>query len=299
MVPSIRIRDNVRLGANDYMIKIKGVEVARGEAYADQFLAMDSGAVTGKIEGIETHEPAFGLPAVWIPTGRKEQAEMMNFTVVDCSSVLATHLTEIIKSHAAELLSRQDLNSLLDTVKQRSPAVVEEVVGGTLKAGDIQKILQGLLEERVSIRDLETILETLGDWGERTKDLEVLTEYVRNALARTICSQYRSDEGQLRCVTLDPGLEDLINRHIERGDRGSFLTLPPALATGVIRAVSDQLNKLIELGHSPVVLGSPQIRLSLRKLLAPTILNVAVLAYNEIVKGVDIESVGMAVMETA
>ncbi|MCH9021333.1 MAG: flagellar biosynthesis protein FlhA [Planctomycetes bacterium] len=299
VVPSIRIRDNVRLGANDYMIKIKGVEVARGEAYADQFLAMDSGAVTGKIEGIETHEPAFGLPAVWIPTGRKEQAEMMNFTVVDCSSVLATHLTEIIKSHAAELLSRQDLNSLLDTVKQRSPAVVEEVVGGTLKAGDIQKILQGLLEERVSIRDLETILETLGDWGERTKDLEVLTEYVRNALARTICSQYRSDEGQLRCVTLDPGLEDLINRHIERGDRGSFLTLPPALATGVIRAVSDQLNKLIELGHSPVVLGSPQIRLSLRKLLAPTILNVAVLAYNEIVKGVDIESVGMAVMETA
>ena len=146
---------------------------------------------------------------------------------------------------------------------------------------------------------METILETLGDWGERTKDLEVLTEYVRNALARTICSQYRSDEGQLRCVTLDPGLEDLINRHIERGDRGSFLTLPPALATGVIRSISDQLNKLIELGHSPVVLGSPQIRLSLRKLLAPTIPNVAVLSYNEIVKGVNIESVGMAVMEAA
>ncbi|MCK4627807.1 MAG: flagellar biosynthesis protein FlhA [Sedimentisphaerales bacterium] len=297
IVPSIRIRDNVRLGPNDYAIKIKGVELARGQAYMDQFLAMDSGAVTGKISGLETTEPAFGLPAVWVPAARKEQAEMMNYTVVDCSSVVATHLTEVIKTHAAELLSRQDLNSLLDTVKERSPAVVEEVVGGTLKAGDIQKVIQALLEERVPVRDMETILETLGDWGSRTQDLEVLTEYVRNALARNICSQYRGEDGRLRCVTLDPALEDTINRHIERNDRGSYLTLPPALARQIVDAVSEQLKKLIELGGHPIVLCSPQIRLMLRRLLAQTLPGIAVLAYNEIVKEVQIESVAMVTIE--
>lgn len=299
VVPSIRIRDNVRLNPNEYVIKIKGMEVSRGEAYVEQFLAMDSGAVTGKLTGgKETREPAFGLPAVWITAGRKEQAEMMNYTVVDCSSVLATHLTEVIKTHAAELLTRQDLNSLLDTVKEKSPAVVEEVVGGTLKAGDIQKVLQALLEERVPVRDMETILETLGDWGRRTQDLEVLTEYVRNALARTICDQYRDEEGRLKCITLDPAMEDLMNRHIERSDGGSFLTLPPSMATALSQAVSDQLQNLLELGMHPVVLCSPQIRLSLRRLLVKSFSSIAVLAYNEIVKGVHIESQGMAIIES-
>jgi flagellar biosynthesis protein FlhA len=297
VVPSIRIRDNVRLGPNDYSIKIKGVEVTRGTVYAEQFLAMDSGATTGKIAGEETREPAFGLPAVWIPAARKEQAEMMNYTVVDASSVLATHLTEVIKTHAAELLTRQELNALLDTVKERAPAVVNEVVGGTLKAGDIQKVLQALLEERVPIRDMESILETLGDWGSRTQDLEVLSEYVRNALARTICGQYRDEDGRLRCVTLDPALEDTINRHVERSDRGSFLTLPPALAGQIVRAVTKHLGSLVQIGAHPVVLCSPQIRLSLRRLLAPSIPNIVVLAYNEIVKGTQIESVGMVVIE--
>jgi len=297
VVPSIRIRDNVRLGPNDYIIKIKGVEVTRGQAFVDQFLAMDSGAVTGKIAGVETTEPAFGLPAVWIPAARREQAEMMNYTVVDCSSVLATHLTEIIKTHAAELLSRQDLNSLLDTVKERSPAVVDEVVGGTLKAGDVQKILQSLLEERVPIRDMETILETLGDWGARTQDIEVLTEYVRNALARTICALYRDDQDRIRCVTLDPALEDTVNRHIERTDRGSFLSLPPGVANQIINTVSQQLKKLIEVGGHPVVLCSPQIRGALRRLMAPGLPGVAVMAFNEIVKEVKIESVGLAALD--
>jgi len=298
VVPSIRIRDNVRLSANEYSIKIKGIEVARAKAYPEQFLAMDSGAVTGKVSGQETTEPAFGLPAVWISANRKEQAEMMNYTVVDCSSVMATHLTEVIKTHSAELLTRQDLNTLLDTVKEKSAAVVEEVVGGTLKAGDIQKVLQALLEERVPIRDMETILETLGDWGSRTQDLEVLSEYVRNALARTICSQYRENDGQLRCITLDPTLEETINQHIERSDRGSFLTLPPGLATKIVQAVSKELEKLITFGGHPVILCSPQIRRSLRNLLAPHIFNVAVLGYNEIVKGTEIESVGMVVIES-
>jgi len=297
VVPSIRIRDNMRLGSNEYAIKIKGVPVARGELYPDQFLAMDSGAVTGKLAGKETREPAFGLSAVWIPAGRKEQAEMMNYTVVDASSVLATHLTEVIKTHAAELLSRQDLNALLDAVKEKSPAVVEEVVGGTLKAGEVQKILQALLEERVPVRDMETILETLGDWGGRTQDLEVLTEYVRNALARTICAQYQDDDGRLRCITLDPALEDAINSHIERSERGSFLTLPPALASKIVTAFNNELQKLIKLGAHPAVICAPQIRLSLRRLLAPGIPNIAILAYNEIVKETQIESVGMVVVE--
>ncbi len=297
VVPSIRIRDNVRLGANEYSIKIKGVEVSRGTAYPDQFLAMDSGMVTGKVVGTETTEPAFGLPAVWIPAGRKEQAEMQNYTVVDCSSVLATHLTELIKTHAFELLSRQDMNSLLESVKERAPAVVEEVVGGTLKAGDVQKILQALLEERVPIRDMETILETLGDWGSRVNDLEVLTEYVRNALARTICAQYIDEENKLRCVTLDPALEDTINRHVERTDRGSFLTLPPALANTLVKSVIENLQSIIKIGGHPIVLSSPQIRMLLRRLLVPHVSNIAILGYNEIVKGVNIESVGMVSVE--
>jgi len=297
VVPSIRIRDNVRLSANEYSVKIKGVEVARGEAYPEQFLAMDSGAATGKLQGKETTEPAFGLPAVWIPAARKEQAEMMNYTVVDASSVLATHLTEIIKRHSAELLTRQELNTLLETAKEKSPSIVTEVVGGTLKAADVQKILQALLEENVPIRDLETILETLGDWGGRTQDLEVLTEYVRNALARTICSQYRDEDGVLRCVTLDPTLEDTINKHIERSDRGSYLTLPPATAGQIVEAVSRQLQALTQLGYTPVILCSPQIRLSLRRLIVASVPNIVVLAYNEIVKGVQIESVGMVVIE--
>jgi len=299
IVPSIRIRDNVRLEPNDYCIKIKGVEVARGKVYPGQFLAMDSGAVTGKLTGEETREPAFGLPAVWVPAARKEQAEMMNYTVVDASSVLATHLTEVLKDHAAELLTRQELNTLLDSVKEKSPAVVEEVVGGTLKAGDVQKVLQALLQERVPIRDMETILETLGDWGSRTQDLEILTEYVRNALARTICAQYRDEEGRIRCVTLDPGLEDLISRHIERTERGSFLTLPPALASRIVKGVAGQLEHLLQVGAHPVVLCSPQIRLQLRNLLASQIPNVVVLAYNEIVKGTRIESLGMVVVDEA
>ncbi len=297
IVPSVRIRDNVRLGPNDYSIKIKGVEVTGGQAYPQQFLAMDSGAVTGKISGVETKEPAFGLPAVWIPASRKEQAEMMNYTVVDCSSVLATHLTEVIKGHASELVSRQDLNSLLDSVKEKSPTIVEEVVGGTLKAGDVQKILQSLLDERVPVRDMETILETLGDWGNRTQDIEVLTEYVRNALARTICAQYRDGNNSLRCITLDPGLEDTINRHIDRSERGSFLTLPPAMANQIVQAILKNLNSLLDVGAHPVILCSPQIRLLLRRLLSPHLANVVTLAYNEIVKGVNIESVAMVVLE--
>ncbi len=297
IVPSIRIRDNVRLGPNEYAVKIKGISIAVGEAYPDQCLAMDSGAVTGELTGKETVEPAFGLKAYWIPAARKDHAEMMNYTVVDCSSVLATHITEVIKGHAAELLTRQDFEELITKAKEKCPSIVDEVVGGTLKAGEIQKVLQGLLLERVPIRDMETILETLGDWGNRTKDAEILTEYVRNSLARTICDQYKDEGGNLRCVTLDPGLEDTINKHIERSETGSYLTLPPSLANEIATSIIKHLAKLTDVGVQPIVLCSPQVRMLLRKMLAPHLPNIVVLAYNEIVKGINIQSVSMVVLE--
>ena len=203
IVPPVRIRDNAQLAANDYLVKIKGQSVAKGETFPEQFLAMDNGATSGPIVGgTITTEPAFGLPAYWITESQRSEAEMLNYTVVEATAVLATHLTEVIKSHAHELLTRQDVKNLLDTLKARSPAVVEEVIPTAVKPGELQKVLQNLLRERVPIRDLETILETLGDYAARTKDLDVLTEYVRHALARTICKQYVDERDKLWCVTL-------------------------------------------------------------------------------------------------
>ncbi len=298
IVPSIRIRDNVRLAPNEYCVKLKGVGIAKGECYPDQFLAMDSGAVTGTLNGKKTVEPAFGLTAYWIPASRKDHAEMMNYTVVDCSSVLATHLTEVVKSYSAELLTRQDLDELLDKAKEKCPAIIDEVVNKIMRPGEILKVLQALLQERVPVRDMETILETLGEWGNRTKDVEVLAEYVRNALARSICNQYKDDGDNLKCVTLDPTLEDIINKHVERTETGSYLTLPPAMANDIAAAIIQHLGKLTEVGTYPVVLCSPQIRLLLRRMLAPHLSNVVVLAYNEIVKGINIQSVSMVVLNS-
>ncbi len=298
IVPSIRIRDNVRLAPNEYCVKLKGVGIAKGECFPDQFLAMDSGAVTGALTGKKTIEPAFGLTAYWIPSSRKDHAEMMNYTVVDCSSVLATHITEVIKNYSAELLTRQDLDELLEKAKEKCPAIIEEVVSKVMRPGEILKVLQALLLERVPVRDMETILETLGEWGNRTKDVEVLSEYVRNALARSICNQYKDDNDNLKCVTLDPTLEDTINKHVERTETGSFLTLPPAVANEISASIIQHLGKLTEVGTHPVVLCSPQIRLLLRRMLAPHLSNVVVLAYNEIVKGINIQSVSMVVLNS-
>src|SRR5205085_1897225 len=194
-----------------------GQSVGRGVTYPEQFLAMDNGATSGAIPGATaTTEPAFGLPAYWITESQRSQAELMNYTVVEATSVLATHLTELIKSHAAELLTRQEIKNLLDNLKQKLPALVEEVVPTQIKPGELQKVMQNLLRERVPVRDLETIIETLGDYSSRTKDLDVLTEYVRNALGRTICKQYVDDHDRIFCLTLDPALEDVINGHIDR-----------------------------------------------------------------------------------
>lgn len=297
IVPPIRIRDNMQLSANDYIVKIKGNAVGRGVTYPDQFLAMDNGAISGPIVGAtETTEPAFGLPAYWITEPQRSQAELLNYTVVEAAAVLATHLTEIIKSHAHELLTRQEIKNLIDNLKARVPALVEDVIPTQIKPGDLQRVCQNLLRERVPVRDLETIVETLGDYSTRTKDLDVLTEYVRNALGRTICKQYVDESDKLWCVTLDPSLEDFINGHIERSERGAMNTMPPQTAQQVVQQVAAKTNELTQTGRAAVLLCSPHIRAMVRRMIETALPAVAVLAYNEIAPEVAVEAVAMVGM---
>jgi flagellar biosynthesis protein FlhA len=287
----------MQLSANDYVVKIKAQAVARGVTYPEQYLAMDSGATSGPIPNAEsTTEPAFGLPAYWITEPQRAQAELLNYTVVEAAAVLATHLTEIIKSHAHELLTRQEVKNLIDNLKQRTPALVEEVIPTQIKPGELQKVMQNLLRERVPVRDLETILETLGDYSSRTKDLDVLTEYVRNAMARTICKQYVDDRDRLWCITLDPALEDLINGHVERSDRGTVNSIPPQTAQQIVKNISEKCGELTSSGRSTVLLCSPQVRAVVRKMIEGTLPQVAVLAYNEIVSEVSVEAVALVGM---
>ena len=294
IVPPVRIRDNMQLGANDYVVKIKGQAVAKGVTYAEQFLAMDNGATSGPIPGgTLTTEPAFGLPAYWITESERSHAEMLNYTVVEATAVLATHLTEVIKSHAHELLTRQDVKNLLDNLKGRAAAVVEEVIPTQIKPGELQRVCQNLLRERVPIRDMETILETLGDYSGRTKDLEVLTEYVRHALARAICKQYVDDEDRLWCVTLDPALEELVRGHVERTETGTMNRMPPQTAQQVVKQIADRVTELTQTGRSAVVLCSPEVRGALRRMVETALPHVAVLGYNEVVSEVKPEAIGL------
>jgi flagellar biosynthesis protein FlhA len=294
VVPPVRIRDNMQLGANDYNIKIKAQVVTKGVTYPEQFLAMDNGATSGPIPGgTLTAEPAFGLPAYWITESERPQAEMLNYTVVEASAVLATHLTEVVKSHANELLTRQEVKNLLDNLKARVPALIEEVVPTIVKPGELQKVLQNLLRERVPVRDLETIIETLGDFAPRTKDLEVLTEYVRNALARTICKQYVDDRDRIWCLTFEPALEDVINGHLDRSERGTTNTMSAQTTQQLVKQISTKVNELTQTGRTAVLLCSPQIRSAVRRMIESALPQVAVLAYNEIVSDVTVEAIGL------
>jgi len=295
IVPPIRIRDNIQLQPNQYVMKLRGAAIAKAELMPGYLLAIDSGAVSQPLHGIETREPAFGLPALWIAAEQRSDAEHRNYTVVEPSSVLATHLTELIRNHAAELLTQQDVSRLIDNLKSRAPKLVEEIVPDVMKTGEVQGVLQNLLRERVPVRDLETILETLGDWAARTKDPDVLAEYVRNALARSICEQHRDTENTIHGVTLDPSLEDMINAHVERTERGSYLTLPPALANRIVSAIRNEVEAAATKsgGKPPVVLASPQVRQWVRRLIEVALPNVVVLGYNEIVRGVNVRTHGM------
>lgn len=303
VMPPVRIRDNMTITPNMYRVKVRGSVVAEGEVVPGMLLAMDSGITTGKITGTPTREPAFGLDAWWIEPQAKSRAENMNYTVVDPTSVLTTHMSELVKSHADELLTREEVNNLITQLKDRAPRLVEEVVPGVIGAGDIQKVLQSLLRERVSVRDMETILETLGDWGGKTKDVDVLAEYVRHALRRGICQQYAvpSDPadpvggGPMRivCVTLDPALEDIITGYIDRGPAGTTMSMPANVASVIAGQILDALGAVTGAGHLPVVIASPQVRAQVKQILDPYAPGAAVLGYNEIVPGVNLESMGL------
>jgi flagellar biosynthesis protein FlhA len=296
VVPPIRIRDDIRLDANEYVIKIHGGMVARGTAMPDRYLAMDSGMATGSLEGIETTEPAFGLPAVWIQENQREQAERQGYTVVEAETVVATHLTEVIKSRAHEILTREEVRRLVNGLRERAGELVDEVVPNLLTLADVQKVLQNLLRERVSIRNLEAILEVLGDYGRRTKDPEILTEYVRNALARWICGEYAEEANTLYVITMDPRLEERIQRSIEHTEGGSFLTLRPAEVQGINEAIAEALNPLLTAGHQAVLLTSPQIRAHVKRMSESAIPMLVVLSYNEILPEFTVESMGMVEM---
>ena len=299
IVPPIRIRDDIQLQPNEYRVKLKGFEIGKGDLLPGHLLAIDAGTVTDKIQGMETTEPAFGLPALWIAEDQRHEAEHRNYTVVEPSSVMATFLTELVKRHADELLTRQEVSRLLDHLKERAGKLVEEVIPDVLKPGEIQRVLQALLRERVPIRDLEAIVEAISDIAPRTKDAEVLTEYARHALARTLCHQHRAEDGRIHCITLDPSLEELIHKHLERSETGTVITLPPAVQTKIvdaIRVVVDRAATAIR-GRPPVLLTPPQIRPWVRKMIEVPLRSVAVMSYNEVVRGVEVESHGMVVLK--
>lgn len=292
IVPTIRIRDNIQLKPNVYVIKLKGIEIAKGELLLDHYLAMNPGAVTEELPGVETVEPAFGLPALWIQETSREQAELAGYTVVDPVSVLTTHLTEVIKAHAAEIIGRQEVQTLVDAVKQNNSAVVEELTPALLSIGDIQKVLSNLLQERVSIRDMVTILETLADYAQLTKDTEILTEYVRHALGRQISRQY-AQNNILTCLTVDPKLEEKISAAVQRTERGSYVALEPNTMQAVINSLTNELPKLTGLGYQPIVLTNPSVRLYFRKLTDRAAPNLIVLSYSELESKIEVQALGM------
>jgi flagellar biosynthesis protein FlhA len=292
IVPKVRIRDNIRLDQRQYRIKIRGVAVAWGEAFADGLLAIETGATTGEIRGLATTEPEFGRSGRWIEQPQREQAERLGYRVVEPSAVISAHLTEVIRDHSAELLTRQQVHQLLDNLKQTSPKVVEELIPDVLKTSQVHQVLNNLLRERVPIRDLETILESLGNYADRTKDLDILTEYVRDALARTLCEQYRDRHRVLHVVTLDPALEDVLDAGFDSSERGPIVKLSPQVAEAVTTELAVQLERLVELGHPPVVLCSPQVRAGLKHITTSPLPKLAVLSLNEVTRDTDVEAVG-------
>jgi flagellar biosynthesis protein FlhA len=291
VVPMVRLRDNIQLKPNEYIIKIRGNEVGKGDVYVNKYLCMQVGEINSDIKGISTREPAFGLPALWIDDSEKQKAEMLGCTVVDVPSVISTHLTNIIKRHSDELLGRQEVKELLDNIKLSNPALVEEIVPKLLSIGDIEKVLCNLLREEISIRDMVTILETLADYAPTTKDTDVLTEYVRQSLKRAITNKYAKD-GKLQVITLDPEVERSIQNAINQTEHGSYLALPPDSMQKILKAVHNIIKKITIKGEQPIILTAPIIRFYLRKLIEQISKDIVVLSYNELLPNVEVFSVG-------
>ncbi len=292
IVPPIRIRDNLELKYNEYEIKLKGVEVGKGTVMLGELLAMNPGTARGKLKGIETKEPVFGLPAYWVSVKDREQADALGYTTVEPSAVITTHLQEIIKSHAYELLGRQELQNVIDKLKESHPALVNELIPNVMKLGDVQKVLQGLLKERISIRDLVTILEALADSAATIRDVTQLTEIVRQSLARSISKQYQAD-GKMNCVTVDPKLEHQILESIQRTEgQQDVLALSPDLTRKIFNQLSLWTEKLLTKNYQPIIVCSPHSRPYIHKLISPILPHFTILSYAEIAPGVELNSIG-------
>ncbi len=290
IVPPVHIKDNLQLSPNQYTLALKGVAVAQAEMLPGHFMAMDPGMVTEKIKGVPTQEPAFGLPAIWITEDKKERAQIAGYTVVDCTTVMATHISEIIKQHAHELIGRQEVQNLLDNLAKTYPKLVEELVPNIVNLGTIMRILQNLLSEGVSIRDLRTILESMADWAPSTKDTDILTEYVRHALARTISHDLAIDN-VIPLITLDKQVEDEIAGSVQHKETGSYLAIAPAKAQLILDSIGEALS-LFEGGQRPTLLAAPQIRPHVRKLTERYYPQLVVLSHNEILPNIKIKSIG-------
>lgn len=292
VIPMIRLRDFIQLDANEYIVKIKGSKVAGGSIMFDHYLAMNPGNVEGEIKGIETIEPAFGLPALWINEAEREKAEIYGYTVVDPSSIISTHLTEILKKHVHELLGRDEVKSLIDNLRESNPTVVDELIPNIMSVGEVQKVLANLLREGVSIRNLLTILETLADNALSNRDVNILTEYVRQSLSRHITSTYITDN-YARVVTLDQNLEATLMESIQQTEGGSYMSLPPDISQALLNNLAVQIQNLLSLGEQPIVVTAPIVRFYFKRLTEQMIPDLIVLSYNEIEPDVQIQSVGM------
>ena len=293
VVPMIRLRDNIQLNPNQYVIKIKGVPVSEGEILFDHYMAMNPGYVEEEITGIPTFEPSFHLPAIWITESQRERAESLGYTVVDPPSIIATHLTEVIRQHIAELLTRQDVQNLINNIKDNNSTLIDELVPKLMGIGEIQKVLQNLLEEGISIRDLVTILETLADHAAVTRDPDILTEYARQGLKRAISSKYFTVGEVTNVVTVDPAIEQEIMNSVKNTEQGSYLSLDPERSKKIVEALGNELKKLEDMGKNPIVITSPIVRMYFRNLAKDYYKDIIVISYNEVESNVELQSVGM------
>lgn len=292
IVPMIRLRDNIQLQPNEYIIKIKGVEVANGSVLFDHYLAMNPGNADGELSGIDTIEPSFGLPAKWIDSKEREKAEIYGYTVVDPPSIIATHLTEIIKRYAHELIGRQDVKMLIDNLKETQPSLVDEVIPALLSLGEIQKVLGNLLRESVSIRNFSTIVESLADYAQVTKDTDMLTEYVRQSMYRNITNQFMPQK-EAKVITMDQDVEKSIMESLQTTETGTYMALDPVRSKRLLNNINEQVEKAISLGEQPIIVTAPIVRFYLKKFIEQLSSDIIVLSYNEIDPTAKIQSIGM------